>query len=260
MIQLTANLSTGLLELIRSESVQIDAVEVGPWFSAEQIKYYRQQLPGWRFYLHYGNLVSRMRWIPGTADLLNTYLQDTQSPWLSFHYSLLPPGYVWFAAKFGRYLPLPNSARASEWFVDGVKKLKCLKLPLLLENMPSFPTSRYALETSAERISESLALTETDFLLDIAHARVAASVLGLDVYDYIASLPLERVKQIHTSGPRARDGRLYDAHEDLQEEDYRLLAWVLARIKPEMVTLEFIKDRELLCRQLKRIKEIITAA
>jgi uncharacterized protein (UPF0276 family) len=260
MIQLTASLSAGLVELVRSKTVPIDAVEVGPWFSIKQIQNYRQQLPGWRFYLHHSNLISRLRWIPGTAKLLQAYLECTQSPWLSFHYSLLPPGYVWLGETFGLYPPPPDFERSVKWFVDEIDRLKRLNLPLLLENMPSFPAEKYAFETSVENIAEILAATDVDFLLDIAHARVVASVFGLDVYDYIDNLPLERVRQIHTSGPRARNGYLYDAHEDLQEEDYGLLKWVLLRKKPEVVTLEYFRDREKLCEQLLRIEEIINTA
>ncbi len=138
--------------------------------------------------------------------------------------------------------------------------MKSIHLPVLLENMPSFPTDKYAFDTSAENITEILDLTNAGFLLDIAHARVVASVFGLDVYDYIDRLPLERVRQIHTSGPRTRKGVLYDAHEDLQEEDYELLKWVLTRKKPEVVTLEYFRDREKLWEQLIRIEEIIEAA
>ena len=260
MIQLTANLSDHLVKLIQSEAIQINAVEVGPWFSVKQIIMYQQQLPGWKFYFHYSNLISKLKWVPGTINSLRAYIQCTQSPWLSLHYSLLPPGYAWFAAQFGRYLPLPKSSQTVKWFVDEVLRLKALiQLPILLENMPSFPTSKYALEILAENICEILALTNTAFLLDIAHARIVASVFGLNVCEYICRLPLEKVEQIHISGPRVRNGHLYDAHEDLCEEDYVLLEWVLARTNPQAVTLEYFKDRERLRQQLTRIERIIVA-
>ena len=258
MIQCTANLSDGLVYLIQSEAIQINAVEVGPWFSVKQIIQYQQLLPGWKFYFHHNNLIFNLKWVPGATNSLRTYIQCTKSPWLSFHYSLLPPGYARFATKYGRYLPLPKSSHSAKWFVDEVFKLKrVVQLPLLLENMPSFPTNKYALEILAENICEILALTDTAFLLDIAHARVVASVFGLDVCKYISRLPLEKVAQIHISGPRDRNGYLFDAHEDLCEEDYSLLEWVLARTNPQVVTLEYFKDRERLREQLTRIQEII---
>jgi hypothetical protein len=81
----------------------------------------------------------------------------------------------------------------------------------------------------------------------------------VDVHDYVDDLPLERVRQIHISGPRVRNGHFYDAHEDLGKEDYELLKWVLMRIKPEIVTLEYFKDRDKIREQLIRIEEIIQA-
>jgi len=259
MMQLTAKLSDDLVELIQSGAVRIDGVEVSPWFDIERIRAYRQQLPGWTFYFHHGDLVSRLKWAPGTGDRLREYIESTQTPWLSFHCSLLPPGYVTVAKKLGWYLPSPRPARSVKSFVAGVDKLRGLNLPILLENMPSFSTNKYAFETSVENISDILALTDAGLLLDLAHARVVASVFGLDVHDYLGGLPLERVRQIHTSGPRAREGTLYDAHEELEETDYRLLAWVLERSEPEVVTLEYFGGKQRLREQLIRIREIITA-
>ena len=261
MVQLTANLSAGLIELLQSEAVSIEALEVGPWFSVEQIRHYQQMLPGWKFYFHHSNLISRLKWVAGTAELLQGYLQCTQSPWISTHYSLLPPGHVWLAARFGWYLPPPDPVKAAQWFTEQVAKLKQLsELPVLLENMPSFPTRKYAFETAAESISEILNRTYSMFLLDLAHARVTASVFNLDVHEYLSNLPLEKVVQIHVSGPRFKNGHLNDAHEDLQDEDYLLLEWVLRHTNPQMVTLEYFKDRQKLYTQLIRLQKIIASA
>lgn len=99
--------------------------------------------------------------------------------------------------------------------------------------------------------------SERDFLLDLAHARVTASVFDLDVHEYLTSLPMEKVVQIHVSGPRFKNGHLYDTHEDLQDDDYLLLEWVLRHTIPQMVTLEYFKDRQKLYKQLIRLQEII---
>ena len=257
MIHLTAKLSEDLVDLIQAGAVQIDGVEANPWFDVKQVRAYRRQLPGWTFYFHHGDLVSQLKWVAGTGKRLREYIECTQTPWLSFHCSLLPPGYVRVGIKLGWYPPSPNPGRAVRRFVAGVEKLQGLNLPILLENMPAFPTTKYAFETSEETISEILGLTRADLLLDIAHARVVASVLGLDVHEYLGGLPLEKTRQIHISGPRAKGGTLYDAHEELMEEDYRLLAWVLERSEPEVVTLEYFKGKQRLREQLVRIRDLI---
>jgi len=64
--------------------------------------------------------------------------------------------------------------------------------------------------------------------------------------------------EIHVSGPRLLDGVLTDCHEPLQEEDYRLLAWVLERTRPRMVTLEYARDKAALAEQIRRLQQTIT--
>ncbi|HSQ27239.1 MAG TPA: DUF692 family protein [Anaerolineales bacterium] len=142
-------------------------------------------------------------------------------------------------------------------FLAEAEKLKDLHLPLLIENMPSFESLKYRFEIDMTNIAGILESADADFLLDIVHAQVAASVLKLDVHQYLDGLPLQKVRQIHVSGTRPKNGVLYDAHEELQEEDYRLLRWVLKRSNPEMVTLEYSRQKDSLERQLKRLRELI---
>jgi len=79
------------------------------------------------------------------------------------------------------------------------------------------------------------------------------------VHDYLGGFPLKRVAQVHVSGPRMRGGRLVDAHEPLQEVDYALLDFVLAQTQPQVVTLEYIREREALREQLFRLRGIVDA-
>jgi uncharacterized protein (UPF0276 family) len=56
-----------------------------------------------------------------------------------------------------------------------------------------------------------------------------------------------------------RKGRLVDAHEPLQDVDYALLDFVLENTHPQVVTLEYIRERELLRDQLFRLRSILNA-
>jgi uncharacterized protein (UPF0276 family) len=82
------------------------------------------------------------------------------------------------------------------------------------------------------------------FLLDLAHARITAHTLKMDVKDYITALPLERLVEIHTTGTQMLSGVLTD-HFKLQEEDFQLLEWSLDNIqkgywrKPEIIAFEY---------------------
>ncbi|MDB4897979.1 MAG: hypothetical protein JWN15_4241 [Firmicutes bacterium] len=145
-----------------------------------------------------------------------------------------------------------------------------LHVPLLLENIP-LGGSRGNLWICARpaTICEALAATDTGLLLDTAHLRSAAWYLGMDPHAYALALPLERVREIHVTGPRLVPGEgLRDRHRELLEEDYALLAWLLERTSPAMVTLEYggtgptferpgMTDPEALRRQLHRLKGML---
>lgn len=139
-----------------------------------------------------------------------------------------------------------------------------MNVPLLLENVPYYGF-RGAVRCVAEPgfIGAVLAETGAGFLLDLAHARVAADHLRMKAKDYIAALPLDRVREIHVSGPVFVAGQgLRDRHRELGEADYALLRWVLARTAPGIVTLEYNSrgeegDSAALTRQLGRLRAII---
>ena len=259
-MQLTTNLSEPLLELIHRNQAPIDAVEVGPWFSVPQIRDYRQMLPDLPFYFHGGDLIDRVGLIPGAVSRIAAYQQCTESPWVSMHITLWLPGMVWLMLRRGWRMPLPNPERATQRFIRQVRRLaRSLQVPVLLENTEPLPFEGYDFEVQPERITQVLEGAECGFVLDISHARVSAAVLGVDAHDYLSRLPLHRVLQLHVSGPRMRQGRLADVHESMQELDYEHLTFVLERAEPQMVTLEYIREREALGEQLVRLRGILEA-
>ncbi len=259
-MRLTTDLSDPLLELIRDNAAPIDAVEVGPWFSVQQIRDYRHRLPGLPFHFHGGDLIDRVGVIPGAVSRIAAYLRCTGSPWVSMHITLWLPGMVWLMLRRGWRMPRPNPERAAQRFIQQVRKLAdCVQVPVLLENTEPLPFASYDFEAQPGRIAQVLEGAECGFLLDVGHARVSAAALSADVHDYVCALPLKRVVQVHVSGPRMRGGRLVDAHEPLQEADYALLDFVLERTQPQVVTLEYIREREALREQLGRLREIVGA-
>jgi len=157
-----------------------------------------------------------------------------------------------------------------------------LPVPLLLENLPSFPNLAHIHICEPDFITEVIKDTGCGLLVDLAHARVSADMLGHDVHDYLLQLPLDRAVELHVSGPRrvsetdarrrarllneARsvahlfrfgDDSLLDAHEPMQEEDYALLQWALERIRPKAVTSEFYREPEALGDELIQLGQIL---
>ncbi|MHB1295606.1 MAG: multinuclear nonheme iron-dependent oxidase [Anaerolineae bacterium] len=179
--------------------------------------------------------------------------------------------------------PLLSRAEALENIVCNARSLADrLPVRLLLENIPLFPNLAHLRVCEPDFVCEVIARTGCDLLLDLAHARVSADVLGCAVHDYLEDLPLERTVEIHLSGPRRvceldpvrrervlanaagvahllsfDEGRLMDAHEAMRDEDYALLEWVLGRIQPKAVSLEYYRDTIQLEEQLIRLNEIV---
>jgi len=81
-------------------------------------------------------------------------------------------------------------------------------------------------------------------LLDLAHARITANTLGIDVKDYILGLPLDRLVEMHITGVQYHNGVLTD-HFGLDHKDWEILDWSLEQInnkkwrKPKIVAFEY---------------------
>ncbi len=134
------------------------------------------------------------------------------------------------------------------------------------------------------------------FLLDIAHARLAAHTLGLDARAYLARLPLERISEIHLAGIQPFQGHwlalMHDSglsqqdlgwfaglepgqwldHLPLIDGDWKFYAWALEQVhlgrwgQPWIVTLEhggvgrlweLLTDGDALAEQVPRLHAMV---
>lgn len=258
MIRLTANYSEALEILIRAENAPIDGIEVGPWFTPEKIKSLQKELPEWPFQFHASSFMTRYQYQRGALNRLHDYLVCTRSRWVSLHIELLPVQVYLLSSRFGLHLPPPKSKRAKDKFMrllSGV--IESVEIPVILENLTSLPQEKYAYAADPSLITEIVETTNSGLLLDIAHARAAASYCGMSVENYLERLPLKRIVQIHISGVREKGSHLQDAHEAMQNEDYTILNWVLGKSEPEVVTLEYIRNRDKLQEQLWKLRMIV---
>jgi len=257
MIKLTTNLSGPLIELLHSKAVPVDGIEVGPWINTKKIAEKREMLPDIPFYFHGGDYLNGLSVVPGTLHRIHKYLEASGSPWLSLHITFFLPGVKYIFWKWNWKSPSINPDRATRGFIQKVQKLsRSVHVPILLENPNPIPLYENH-EIQTDRINRILEAADCRLLLDTGHARLAAETLGMAVEEYILRLPMDRVDQVHVSGPRMRDGRLFDAHEPLQEIDYRLLEFVLAHSKPKVVTLEYTREVDPLREQLISLRSIM---
>jgi len=261
-IKLFCDHSPSLVNLIHSRQVPLDGVEFTPFSSPKQIEALRADYPGLPFQFHASN-VGRVPFSLRNLDRYNRVCSE--SAWVSIHLSLVPSLTLFCAFRLGLKLPMAAPQRLESRFIRQVRWLAArINLPLILENMPATPLLNNGFESAPATIRRVLSVLNTDLLLDLAHAQVAAAFQKMSIETYLLGLPLERVREIHVSGVREMEGVLRDAHEPLREADYELLAWVLRRTKPEMVTLEYFRDnqaalKEMLIR-LRQCLEVYSSA
>ncbi len=102
---------------------------------------------------------------------------------------------------------------------------------VIAENVPYYGLKGDMLRPGVlpEVLREVCEKTGCGLLLDISHARIAAHHLGMDERDYISSLPVDRVRELHFTGLHTLDGELRD-HLPILPTDWPVLDWALGCI------------------------------
>lgn len=114
---------------------------------------------------------------------------------------------------------------------------------IALENLGYYPTTAYGYVCEADFITDVVQKNNVYLILDIAHAIITAHNFGVDKYEYISSLPLEKVKEIHLSAPGLKDRRWLDLHEKPASEEFKVLDFIIKRIAGDpYLVVEYYKD------------------
>ncbi len=207
----------------------------------------------WNWSLSHTDALHQQDVLPRTLAMIDRM----QVPWLSIHL-----GFSAEEVTFDGWMQPVNETLPESQLVETITATlrafaAALPVPLLIENLDYNPGGAYESICHPAFIAAVLETAEVDFLFDLAHARVSASRLRMSIEAYVAQLPLHRIRQLHISGPRWRDGLLTDTHDNLLDDDYALLEQLLAQSQPQAVTLEYGKDAELLKADLARLKAML---
>lgn len=266
-IKVAANFSAPLLALVREKKLTIDLVKLSvASLAAEEGEICRQlNLPVLIHYLPDLG-AARATWQNFDFETLNGQVRQWQVPHLSLHLD----AYESVAAVSGKKELLGL-------LLDNFNLIKeKVSVPVLVENVDQEPDwnpaghyDRYAEVFALDFVKEFFTLSGADFLLDVSHARCLTHFWQMPTEEYLAKLPLARVREIHTNGPKIVDGEMCDVHEKMVERDYQLLNWAVQNTRAEIVTLEYggvgkmyettaKNDRSDLQEQLEKIKAIIS--
>lgn len=153
----------------------------------------------------------------GSADPLNLdYLQR-----LKDLANRLQPAYIsdhiaWVSVA-GQYthdlLPLPYTQQTQQHFIERVHQVQeFLGREILIENPSSYLTFHSSDMKEDDFIRGISQATGCYLLLDINNIYVSSINHGFDPYEYLANIPIDKVKEIHLAGYEEMPGYLFDTH------------------------------------------------
>ncbi|HMR04911.1 MAG TPA: DUF692 domain-containing protein [Polyangiaceae bacterium] len=180
---------------------------------------------------------------PPTAYLrdLSVELSRVQTPWHSDHLCFSTAGPLVLHDLLPLKLCDENVRRVSDrlrWIQDD------LKLPMSMENISYYAQPGKPEMPEAEFISEILERSGCGLLLDVNNVWVNAQNHGFSPEEFIESLPLSRVTQLHIAGHwRSESGLIIDTHgAPVIDPVIELLDFTVRRTGPVPVLLE--RDNE----------------
>jgi len=171
----------------------------------------------------------------GSTDPLNhDYLQklkrlahETGAAWISDH--------ICWTGVAGRnshdLLPMPFNEESLSHVVDRIKTVQeVLERPLVLENPSSYITFQDSSMSEWEFISRMAEEADCGLLLDVNNVYVSAFNHDFDPYEFLQSLPHERVVQFHLAGHLNCGTHCIDTHDGRVIDD----VWQLYRKAHEL--------------------------
>lgn len=220
------NYSTQAAVLFKQGRLQLDRFKCPEWLDLiDEARRVRPVAVHFNLHAGRGKIKKKdLEWIERIAD-------QTQTPFINLHLEVKQGDYpqISLDSTLAKHRNLILDGMLFE--IDLVQKRFGAER-LIVENVPYRPGGN-ALRVCAEPelIDAVVRKTGCGFLFDIPHARIAAHYLGIDEIDYIQSLPVDRIRELHFTGVHRFDGGLWDHHLQAQESDWKLLDWVLERIR-----------------------------
>lgn len=257
-----------LEEVVDGPKLDVDFFEVSPENYMRRGGYYPAQLE--RVRERYPISSHGLTLSIGAADEPDpAYLSELRrevarlgSPWHSDHLCLSSSG----SRQFHDLLPLKFGRESIERVAERARRLEdTLGVPFALENISYYGHPGQREMPEAEFVRGVVERADVGLVLDVNNAYVNALNHGGDPRDFIASLPLERVVEIHVAGHyRSPQGLVIDTHgTPLIDPVYELLEFTLVKTGPVPVLLERDNDvpplSELLA-EVARLKRVCQRA
>lgn len=230
MIEIGCNYSPELMDLIWEKKVDVD------WIKLSKEDHYHRQFKavnGARpVLLHFAPRVTTDQFADNwDLEGINKAILECRSPHVALHLRAVESDIEGLCS---------NDVLERYVVAQLLKKKRELLSDVLVENMPitCLPDKLKTL-TDPGFISRICEKVDVGLCLDMAHAQISAYYRNESIDDYLEALPLNRVREVHLSSIRIIDNEMRDAHEFLEEHDYKLLERLLRKTCPNIITLEY---------------------
>jgi uncharacterized protein len=172
----------------------------------------------------------------GYLEGLSALVKRLNAPWFTDHLCFTRvDGY-----NLGQLTPLQFSEETVEIVVRKIKRIKeKIPKPFLLENITyyfQFPGNEMSEPAFMTRVLEE---ADIGMLLDLCNLYINSINHGYDPYHFLASIPLDRVVQIHIAGGHQHHTKWIDSHSySVHPEVFRLLEYVVSSAPVKGIILE----------------------
>lgn len=173
---------------------------------------------------------------------LKAFLDRINSPWYSDHLCFTMVDHI----NINELVPLPFTKEAARNCIDRIRIIQnYLERPFLIENVTRYMTVSDSEMSETEFINIILDQADCGLLLDVTNVYLNSQIHHFDPIQFIKSLPLRRVGQMHLAGWESRvDGEILDSHDGpIPMEVYDLFAETIKLVGPSSVVVEW--DRKL---------------
>lgn len=176
----------------------------------------------------------RVESLKRTADFVN-------ASWVSEHLSYSRFGDI----EIENFIALPYTDEAIEVASKNIRNLQdVLGRPMIMENVThhiTWPTRQYS---EAEFIKRVMLSADCGLLLDVTNLYLNSTVHKYDPYEFLKTIPRDRVVQLHLAGHGVVDGELVDSHiGGIDPKVMELTEWVMNHTSCDAMIIE--RDNEL---------------
>src|SRR5712672_1017454 len=141
---------------------------------------------------------------------LKNLVRRTRTPWLSDH--------LCWGSVDGRYthdlLPMPYTFEAAKVTAEKIRQVQdATEVPVVVENVSSYAEYHVSEMTEWEFLNEVVEDADCGILLDVNNIYVSSRNHSFNPFDYVNSVPAERVAQIHIAGHSKYEKYILDTHD-----------------------------------------------